>query len=536
MQPVLPLLATIPSLFAHSVTQYAELPAVATERETLSYEQLDACSRRYARAMISLGVGKGSRLALLAPNGLFFVAMYLASARVGAVLAPISTLSTAKELAYILRHCDAQYLFACRRYQRKDYGELVAAALPSLKDASHERLALQDAPFLRGIWFDDAEGLPWAGHFGDLVSGPQDDAALSACFLNAISDQVTPADEAVVIYTSGSTADPKAVVHGHGGVARHGRLMGDIHCLTSGHRVLPLTPMFWVGGLDFVLAAFTKGGCLVFPEGASAESVAEAVVQLDANFLYGWPASRNAVRDLLVARGASFTGIRGLDPSMLPPPEQVVNPLGMTESFGPHSAMPVDYVLPPAQRGASGPAVGDIERRIVDLDTGDPLPAGEVGELQLRGGSMMLGYYKKERSETFTNDGFFPTRDLGCIEPDGFFYFKGRSDDMLKSRGANVSRLEVENFLRQVPEVAEVVVCGVPAKGLDQRVVAAVVLRPGAQRSEADLIEVARQSLSSYKVPRHIVFVDRSDLMWSASGKIRIAEMGALIERRLGLA
>jgi acyl-coenzyme A synthetase/AMP-(fatty) acid ligase len=148
----------------------------------------------------------------------------------------------------------------------------------------------------------------------------------------------------------------------------------------------------------------------------------------------------------------------------------------------------------------------------------------------------MRGYYKRERADTFTPDGFFPTGDRVRIEADGYMYFEGRSGDTLKAKGANVSRLEVEDALRKVAGVAEAVVCGLPDPDSGQVVAAAVTARPGEQPTKAGIRTALRELIAPYKMPSYIVIIDSEELLWTASGKIRHFEMGKLIARRVGRA
>jgi len=206
---------------------------------------------------------------------------------------------------------------------------------------------------------------------------------------------------------------------------------------------------------------------------------------------------------------------------------------GMTETFSAHSAQPVNEPLPPGKEAAFGRAIGGYERRVVDPATGIELPPGEVGEVQVRGPALMQGFYKRRREEVFTADGFYPTRDLASIDADGWIYPAGRIDDMIKSRGANVSRLEVEAVLAALPGVRAAVVAGIADPEFGKAVVAAVVPAEGAGLTEDGLRQTLRATLSSYKVPRRIVFITEGDIPRTATGKVRLNEVAAMIARRL---
>lgn len=206
---------------------------------------------------------------------------------------------------------------------------------------------------------------------------------------------------------------------------------------------------------------------------------------------------------------------------------------GMTETFSAHSAQPVDEPLPPGKEAAFGRALGGYERRVVDPASGAVLPPGEVGEVQVRGPALMQGLYKQRREEVFTPDGFYPTRDLASIDAEGWIHPAGRIDDMIKSRGANVSRVEVEAALTALPGVRAAVVTGIADPEFGKAVVAAVVPAERAGLTEAGLRAALRETLSSFKVPRRIVFIAESDIPRTATGKVRLNEVAAMITRRL---
>jgi acyl-coenzyme A synthetase/AMP-(fatty) acid ligase len=207
--------------------------------------------------------------------------------------------------------------------------------------------------------------------------------------------------------------------------------------------------------------------------------------------------------------------------------------LGMTESFGPHSSEPLDTMLPEHRRGSSGRATSDYERRVVD-PAGKVLGPGRSGELQLRRGALMRGFYKLDPGQVFTSDGFYPTGDIVRIEEDGHLFFESRRGDRLKTSGANVSRLEVEAALRTLPDVALPIVVGIPDAEAGQLVVAAVVPAEGSAPTEASLQAALRERLSSYKVPRRILLISPEEVLWTPSNKVKLADMARLIAARLG--
>ena len=151
--------STLPALLAKVVAARGEHEAVITATEALTYSELDQRSARMARALLAIGVGKGTRISLMAPDGILWLTVFLAGLRIGALVTTISTLCTAPELAHILRNSDAQIFVGTRLFLRHEYGHTLMTALPGLNEAKAEALRLPTAPYLRSIWLDDASDL-----------------------------------------------------------------------------------------------------------------------------------------------------------------------------------------------------------------------------------------------------------------------------------------------------------------------------------------------------------------------------------------
>ncbi len=530
--------STLPALLRAVVAARGDRDAVATLGETISYADLDARSARMARALLASGAGKGTRIALLAPDGISWITAFLAALRIGALLTLVSTLSTPRELAHILRTSDVQMLIAARRFLRHDYAEAVEAAFPGIVGQPAGRVRLEEAPYLRAVWFDDASEAGWAAPVDGLLAQADRADAPGPAILAAIEQQVTPGEDAVIVYTSGSTSEPKAVVHSHWSLTRHPPELARLFLVAPDDRMLPMLPAFWLGGLAMAMQVLSQGATLVYPASPEIDLVLETMLGARANRVNGWGDGLVRLRAAASARGVNVDTIVGLgvfrdaNGEVIPPPLQS-NMLGMSESFAPHSAEPINTRLPDDKPGASGRAVNAYERRVVDPDSGAVLPTGAIGELQLRGGGLMSGFYKKRRKDVFTPDGFYPTGDLVRIDADGYLTFVARRGDMIKTRAANVSRLEVEAALNALPDVALGVVAGLPDETFGEIVAAAVVPAEGATPDEESLRSALRETLSSFKVPRRIVFVADRDIPRTATGKLRLHELGTLIAARL---
>jgi acyl-CoA synthetase (AMP-forming)/AMP-acid ligase II len=525
--------ATIPALLGKMVAERGAHPAVVTARETVSYAELDRRSARLASALLAAGAGKGARIALLAPDGVFWLTAFLGSLRIGALLTPVSTLCAPPELAHILAHGDCQYLIAARRLLNHDYGATLEAALPGLKGQPAGRLRLREAPYLRTIWLDDPGDFGWAKPIAELEALADAGDAPDRALLAAIEAEVSPADAAVVVYTSGSTARPKAVVHRHWAMARHSPELARNFALTPQDRMMCLLPAFWLAGMSMVTQMLSIGATLVYPDSPTIDDALAAIAHLGVTRVNAWGDRQPQLTRAAQARGLDLSHIPDLagfrDRDGRPLPDKIAM-YGMTESYSAHSAHPLGVPLPAGKEAAFGRAIDGYERRVVDTATGAELPPGEVGELQIRGPAMLAGFYKADRTDVFTRDGFYPTRDLVRIDADGWLYPAGRLDDMIKTRGANVSRLEVEAALAALPGVETAIVAGLPDAELGKVIVAAVVPETGAELHEETLRAALRDSLSSFKIPRRIVFITADAIPRTATGKVKLAETAAMIE------
>lgn len=526
--------ATIPAQFAQVVARRARHDAIATAGETVTYAELNRRSGRMARALLAAGAGKGARIALLAPDGIFWATTFLAALRIGALVTVVSTLVAPRELAHILRNSDTQFFISERRFLNHDYARTLEAAFPDLVSGTPGRLLLPEAPYLRAAWFTDADDLGWADDVASLLDGAE---ALDDAFLAAVEAQVFPSDEAVIVYTSGSTSLPKAVIHTQWNISRHPPELARLFLIKPDDRMLPMLPSFWLGGMAMFFQVLSQGATLVYPPSPDLEVLCETIRTQRVNRLNGWGDGLARLRKLAPERGIDIDAIVGLghfrdETGELIPPRQQSGMLGMSETFAPHSAEPLNYRMPEDKPFACGRPVGGYERRVVDPESGAILPPAEVGELQLRGGALMKGLYKRLDSEVFTPDGFYPTGDLVRIDEDDCLYFIARRNDMIKTRAANVSRLEVEAAFAELAEVEVAVVTGLDDPEFGQIVAAAVVPAKGCAPSEETLRAELRKTLSSYKVPKRIVFIKESDIPRTATGKLRLHDLGKLIEGR----
>jgi acyl-CoA synthetase (AMP-forming)/AMP-acid ligase II len=476
---------TLPAFVRALAGAYGDAPAVDVDGDVVTYRQLEARSRQLAAALLARGVGKGSHVGMIFANGADFVVTMLAITRVGAVAVPLSTLLRPPELARALRHGDVRAVVAQRAYAGHDFADNLARALPSLETSVGETLHIRDAPFLQWIAFVDDDELPAWAHGPTWLASERGDE-----LVDPAGDAVHANDPALLVYTSGQSAEPKGVLHGHGAILRKTHLLREAFAFTADSRVPGGLPFFWVGGLVMSVFPVLDGGGTITCRRRPFRS---------APMLGAIGAARPDFR----ARGSATTKLVGL---------------GMTETFGPYSW----GVEPPhPDRPLTTPLVEfepGYSIKVVD-DTGAEVADGEIGEILLRGPTLMLGLYKVDRASTFDADGYYRTGDRAEVRGDTLF-FVGRLGDMIKVSGANVSPAEVEHELLDIEGVAAAHVVGVDDPDRGQLVGAAIVPTDGASLDVGELLAALRDRLSSYKVPKLVAVVGDDDVPVLLSGKI----------------
>jgi acyl-CoA synthetase (AMP-forming)/AMP-acid ligase II len=528
---------TIGAVLRRWTEQFGANPALYEAAGATSFAEIDARALDLARGLLAAGVTKGAHVGILMPNGVDFLVALFATMRIGGIAVLLSTLARPPELAHMIRTADVDTLLMADRFLSSDYVSIIQTAFPALEGNGTKRLLATEAPFLRRIWVWGTEKPAWSSGGPDALIALADSEGVTAELASAAEREVVPADPAVIIYSSGSTAEPKAVIHSHGNLVRQSIAMAKLASFEVGDRALSTSPFFWVGGLcTFMMANLCSGASIVCPEDPSIEAIIRAFDQWGGTQLMLWEHQVDLMRD----RPEIAKALQSLKPGYAPqmrmlgvaPPEVTPDSLGMTETLGPHSAYPME-ILSPEHSGSFGIAVGSIERRIVDPETGRPLLFGELGLLSMRGGALMIGVHRKERSEVFDADGFYRTDDLCTLSEDGHLYFKGRDSDVVKVNAANVSAAEVERAIRNEVKLKSVCVLGLQGGGTSDTLVAVLVPEDGVAISTEDLRARLKTQLSSYKVPRHLVVMTAEELPMTASGKIYKPALRELLAQKV---
>ena len=511
-------------------------PFLICDEQTLTYAEASERSAALARGLIALGVGHGSRVGLLHPNGPEFVVGSLATARIGAVSVPLSTFSTAAELRTLLRNADIEMILAAPGYRRHDYLTLLPEAVPGLNLRAISPLFSPSVPTLRRVAYDcPPHTIDQTWTVQSVLDVGQ---RTSREILRAAQERVNPSDRLVIVHTSGSTAEPKGVIHTHGSLIAHLRVLNILRRYHEDQILFCNSPFFWIGGYAYaLLGTLEAGGTLVCSNAPEASDVLDVIERTRPTMVNGFAQSVAHLpadpsfgrRDLRSIRRGNLYPIMA-DAVRPADPELVHNMLGMTETGSVCLASDDESVQPEHRRGSFGRPVSDVEAKIINPESGAGTDVGEVGELCLRGPALMEGYCGRERHETFDRNGWYHSGDLFRSDAEGFYYFKGRHGEMIKTSGANVSPREVEAAIwDETGLVSHVLALDDSTSG---QVVAAVIRVPtnAAAPDVGQLISNLRNRLSVYKVPKRILVIDEKEVPMMSSGKLDIRAL----KERLG--
>ncbi|MQY24224.1 class I adenylate-forming enzyme family protein [Nocardia macrotermitis] len=509
--------STMDQLIRAQAAERPETPMVIDPLSRLTYRELHTTTRDLAALLLDVGIGKGIRVGLLAPNSTDWVRIALALTRIGAVLVPLSTLLRLPELRTQLRVASVQHLITVEEFRGRHY--LADLGLTANTPAQQ---ADPNLPALRRVHT--------VGHLTTTPPTPH-----AAATVDALTETVTAADPLAIMFTSGSRGLPKAVIHSHGNAFGAVRSGLESRCIDHTTRLYLPMPFFWVGGFGGgILSALLAGATLVTEAIPDPKTTLKLLRDEKVTLFRGWPDQAESLARQANELGISVPTLRpGSLEALLPEhlrahPGARANLFGMTESFGPYSGFRADTDMPRTAWGSCGRPFDGTEVRIADPVDGHPVPPGSVGMIQLRGPNTLRGMCRRRRTDLFTVDGFYPTGDLGHLDDCGFLHHHGRSDDMFKVSGATVYPTEVERALRTLPGVAAAFVTNIPGAQGD-RVAAAVVCDTG---TTADALRTAaREILSSFKIPTVWRLLDTDDAIpRGTTGKVDIHGLRNLLE------
>lgn len=534
-----PSAGTLPELLSAMADAHPDAPAVVAEQTRRSYRELDDRARAFAASLAAQGVTAETRIALLAPNCEEWIVAAFGAMRLGVAFDAFNTWVHAWDLEHLLTAAATEILITVPRVRSNDL-------LGELKQLVPE--AWDGAPSTR---FPDLRTIVVIG--GDVGDTPPPATALDFDEMVQEGFHLPPAvmtaraeDPAFALYTSGTTEYPKAVPLRHRHLVENGFSIGERMGFGETERVWLGSPLFWSFGIaNAGMATFTHGGCLVLQERFTPTSAAALLAEEECTAAYLLPSIALALAEEVGSEIAQIPSLRtgliiGRPEEFLRAAEELgigelCNVYGATEVYG--NCCVTDRALPLEVRAATqGRPLAGVEVRIVDVDSGEIVRAGELGEIQVRG-RVMPGYLGNAAATAAAIDpeGWYRTGDLGRLRVDGLVQFDSRHSDMIKTSGINVSPSEVEAFLSSLDVVDEVVVVGAPHPSRGEVPVAFIVPHHGRTVSEEEIILACKNTIASYKVPWAVEVVD--SIPKTATGKTTRKELhgpaARLVEARI---
>ena len=547
--------ATIPEHFAGIAAAHADREAVVSlpQQRRLSYAQLAQAIDRLACGLLGLGFGKGDRIGVWSTNNIEWLQLQMATARIGAVLVNINPAYRAHELEYSLKRSEVQGLFLIPSFRSSDYVAMLCGLVPEL--LSGEPGLHSDAlPMLRRVViYDPAQpGQTMQPHPGFtlwqevLAAG----AGISPQQLDAVTATLDRDDPINIQYTSGTTGFPKAVVLTHHSLLNNAWFSARAMHFSEADRLAVPVPFYHCFGMVLAnLLCLSVGACEVIAcDHFDALQVLQAVRQERCTAIQGVPTMFIAELEHPRFKEFDLTSLRtGIMAGAPCPPALMKRVIGEMHcadiliGYGETEASPLTHLTSREddfQRRIEtvGTNLPHQEVKVVDLQTGQTVPCGAVGEVCFRGHHVMRGYYGDPDATRKAIDvaGWLRSGDLGSMDEGGYLRITGRLKDMIIRGGENIYPAEIEEFLFTHPKVAQVAVFGVPDPFYGEEVMAWVQLRAGLTASEEELKAFCQGQIAHFKIPRYIRFVE--EFPTTVTGKLQKFRMREMAAEQLGAA
>ncbi len=492
-----------------------DAPALTCARSIITWAELDERSSRAGVSLASGGLGAKDRVAFVGKNGREYFELLFGAAKLGAVLVAVNWRLSPGEMASIVRDSGAGVLV------------LDAEFAPSL-DAVRDALG----PLKQVVMFgSSAEGFEGTAPYEEwLAAGGTDPGHLAG-----------PEGIALQLYTSGTTGLPKGAMLTNANMHLLNGAAQDMFGIDDESINIVVLPTFHIAGSGYALVGMAQGCHTILLRDFDPAAVLEAMQRHRVTNAFFVPAMLAALSAFPGAADGDYGALRSIIYGASPITEEslklamgtfgcgFVQVYGMTETTGAITQLAAEDHDPDGPRShllrSAGRPFGWVEMRIVDAETGEDRPPGEIGELWTRSQQNMLGYWHNPEAtrQTITEDGWLRTGDAGYIDAEGYLFLTDRVKDMIVSGGENVYPIEVENVLAAHPAVADVGVIGVPDERWGETVKAIVVLAPGASAEPAELIAFCRDRIAHFKCPTSVDFIE--ELPRNPSGKILKREL-----------
>jgi long-chain acyl-CoA synthetase len=512
-------LLNLASILEQSANRLPDKPAFLLGESRLTYGELDAASRCVASRLAAMGVGAGDKVALSCPNLPYFPIVYFGILKAGAVVVPLNVLFKAREVEYHLTDAEAKVYFCFEGTAELAMGEEGAAGFSATPGCEH----------LVAITADPSAESPLAGAttLGALLAAG--DGAFDTV-------QTRSDDTAVILYTSGTTGQPKGAELSHSNLFMNCIVDRDLLAFEDGDTTLLALPMFHSFGQVVLMNTGILSGItsVLMPRFEPAPAL-DLMQRHRVSVFAGVPTMYWALlhaeaegvdleaiaEDMRVAvsGGAALPvqTLRDFEEKFKVP---ILEGYGLSETSPVASFNHLDRERKP---GSVGTPIWGVEMRVVDAEDNE-LPAGQAGEIVIRGHNVMKGYYRRpEANAEAMRGGWFHTGDVGQIDEDGYFYIVDRTKDMIIRGGFNVYPREIEEQMIEHPGISLVAVIGVPHDQHGEEIKAFVVPAPGTELDAEDLLAWCKERLAAYKYPRLIEF--RDSLPMTSTGKILKTEL-----------
>ena len=517
---------TAMALVNEMAARHPDREALIGGAERYSWAEFQSHVRTLAKGLHAVGVRRGDKVAILMGNRPEWLIADFAIMALGGVMVAANTWATARELAYQLSHAECGVLIMSATYLKRDYTALITEARTEDYDLSDLKRIFC---LIDGTPPDGMEPFENLWHLGADVADSEIDAAEAA---------LEGTDIACLLYTSGSTALPKGVPLQHDALIENMWAIGERLRIRDDDRLWLAVSLFWGLGCENALfALWTHGATIVLQEHFDAGEGLRLIEAERCTVFYGTPNMTLALEEHPDLATRDISSLRA--GATLGSPQQVQSLIdlgvseacqiyGLTESYANCSLNDAHDSLE-RRTQSIGKVLPGSEMIIVDMATGERMPVGEVGEIRLKG-YITKGYYKdpEKTAEAFDRQGYFRTGDLGFVDADGYFYFRGRAKEMIKTGGINVSPAEIEEVLMSHTAVELAYVVGLKDARRDE-IVAAVIIAKEAVEADA-LLALCRDSLAVYKVPRKVKFVTYAELPLTSTGKLQKNRIKDLFE------
>ena len=513
---------TLVDILRRSAVEQPRQPALYFKGSTLSYRELEQLSDALAQALLSFGLGREDRVALIMPNSPQLIISEFGVWKAGAIAVPMNPLYTVNELEHALNECGAETVIVLTPFYEKIK---VAQSISRLKRVIVTSIKEYLSPINRTLFtlFKEKKD----GHRVKLHPG---DHWLNSLLVAQTGVTFAPVpirhdEPAIFLFSGGTTGNPKCVVISHQGMVMTGMQIASWFSviLEKGKDIILLNmPLFHVYAQVGILTAalIERYPVALVPNPRDLDDLLHTIKSLKAAVLPGVPTLFTALlnhpkvkRDSSMLKSLKLS-VSGAAPLMLETKRRfeeltgghIIDAYSLTEAALASVFTPIKGTY---KHGSVGIPVPDVEIRIVDPETGlETLRELEIGEIIMRAPQLMKEYWQNPMETALVlRDGWLYTGDLGYLDEDGYLFIVDRKKDLIKPGGFQVWPRDVEEAIALHPAVLEVSVAGVPDPYQGEAVKAWIVLRPGHQLTVDELREHCRKDLAAYKVPKHVEFI-----------------------------